>query len=64
MSNSLLYPHDENKVLQERTKERLPISLKEARVVIEELGKSPAITDSRQHTKEYNDSLTGLIRPT
>lgn len=56
-----LIPHDENKVLQERTKRAAAHFIKEARVVIEELGKSPAITDSRQHTKEYNDSLRDLF---
>lgn len=58
---SLSLPHSENTSLQERTKRAAVHFIKEARLLIEELGKSPAITDSRQHAKEYNESIRELF---
>lgn len=54
-------PPQENTLLKERTKKAAEHFVKEMLAIIAGLGGSPAITDSRQHAKEYNDSLKELF---
>lgn len=48
---------EENKALQERTVRAAAHFVRETGSAISEISKSPAVTDSRQHAKEYNDLL-------
>ena len=48
---------EENLILQERIKAAAIYFLSELKNVIEFISQSPAVTDSRLHAKEYNDSM-------
>lgn len=54
-------PPQENTTLLERTKKAAEHFVKETSAIIEGLRGSPAITDSKQHAKEYNESLKELF---
>jgi hypothetical protein len=50
-------PPEENIVLQERTLKAATHFINETESIISFINQSPAITDSKQHAKEYNDTL-------
>ncbi|MBI5858318.1 MAG: helix-turn-helix domain-containing protein [Sphingobacteriales bacterium] len=54
---ALPLPPEENKALQERTARAASHFVKETEAIINELQQSPAVTDSKQHAKEYNEAL-------
>jgi hypothetical protein len=58
---SLPGPAEENIALQERIIKAAAHFVKELDVQVTFLQRSPAITDSRLHAKEYNDSLNGIF---
>lgn len=58
---TLPVPPEENTVLQERVSRAAAHFLNETGTVINTILKSPAVTDSRQHAKEYNDSLREIF---
>ena len=52
---------EENKPLQERIKAAATYFVTEIGLVIEFIQQSPAVTDSRLHSKEYNDSIKEIF---
>lgn len=54
---SLPEPPEQNTLLQERTRKASGHFISEISKVITEIKQSPAITDSKLHAKEYNDTL-------
>lgn len=52
---------DENHLLQERIKAAAGYFIRETASLIQFLQQSPAITDSRLHAKEYNESIKEIV---
>ena len=52
---------EENSTLKERTIKAAAHFIGEISAIVNELQRSPAVTDSRLHAKEYNESLKGIF---
>lgn len=52
---------EENNVLQDRAIKAATHFIKEIKSIVSGLQQSPAVTDSKQHAKEYNDSLKEIF---
>ena len=54
-------PPDKNTTLQDRLKAAAAYFTKQIEQVLQNLQRSPAVTDSRQHAKEYNENLREIF---
>lgn len=54
-------PPEKNTALQERIRAATSYFTKQIELILEKAGQSPAITDSRQHAKEYNEGVKEIF---